>query len=889
MKQPYSCLDVALVAYAMRVDCCNAGIIMKRILFNATHAEELRVAIVDGQKLIDLDLESAVRAQKKGNIYKCVVTRVEPSLEACFVNYGAERHGFLPFKEIYRGYFQNYSSNTPLSKVNIKDVIKEGQELIVQVEKDERSNKGAALTTFISLAGRFLVLMPNNPKGGGISRRVEGQQRTDLRRALDTLDIPAQHAIIARTAALSRTEDELKWDFDFLLQLWEAIEDAAKGCKAPALIYQESNLIVRAIRDYLNAGVQEVVIDEKEIYERAHRFVQQVMPQNLKKIKLYEDPTPLYSRYQIESQIASAFSRDVQLPSGGSIVIDHTEALISVDVNSARATKGGDIEETALQTNLEAVEEIARQLRIRDIGGLVVLDLIDMSSNQSQRKVEARLKDSLSHDRARVQVGRISRFGLLEMSRQRIRASIDDANYHSCPRCDGTGHIRSIVSNSLNLLRLIEEEALKENTESLQVFLPVDSAAYLLNEKRRELSQLESRLATRVTVIPSTELQSPHFQIKRLRSSEIDEMGAGQASHHLKPEIEKEDLFKKITAKPAKIEKPMIGFEQMTPSTPPPSPGQGGGKSPMKKRDAGLFSRLWGTLTGNKADQENVIEDIQEPPAAKKERDNRGGRGRGNQNRGGKNNRNSNRRGGNRNKKQNERSDEQSNNDAKSEDGNNNRGRRSRGGRGRSRGRGGKGNQQNNQSSNQQGNNSSTNKSPVDQDNIGNVAPNDGNQKSALKQNRRRNESKPTADKPRRNSRSRTSKPKAQNEANGNIDGNVKASPSTQKDLVDDNIGNTIESALKPKTRSRAKPAAKSADKPTSSRSRTNKPASKDAKAESKPVKPRAPRKKVTSKTADSKKSATNADDAPKAKRAPRKAPAKKKAEAKTDEPSGSA
>lgn len=582
---------------------------MKKILFNATHAEELRVAIVDGQRLIDLDIESAVRAQKKGNIYKCVITRVEPSLEAAFVNYGADRHGFLPFKEIYRGYFQNYSSTTPLSKVHIKDVTKEGQELIVQVEKDERGNKGAALTTFISLAGRFLVLMPNNPKSRGISRRVEGQQRTDLKRALDTLNIPAEHAIIARTAALSRTEEELKWDFDFLIQLWDAIEDAATQCKAPTLIYQENNLIVRAVRDYLNASIQEVVIDDKEIYERAARFVQQVMPQNSDKIKFYENPTPLYSRYHIESQIASAFSRDVQLPSGGSIVIDHTEALISIDVNSARATKGSDIEETALQINLEAVEEIARQLRIRDIGGLVVLDLIDMSSTQNQRKVESRLKDSLSHDRARVQVGRISRFGLLEMSRQRIRSSIDDANYHTCPRCEGTGHIRSIVSNSLNLLRLIEEEALKENTESLQVFLPVDNAAYLLNEKRRELAQLESRLAIRVTVIPSTDLQSPHFQIKRLRSSEMDEIGP-QASHQLKAEVEKEDLIDQISTKPVQAEKPMIGFDQMTPSTPPPSSAVAIAPA---KRDAGLFSRIWGTLTGSASER---VEVKKEQPAS---------------------------------------------------------------------------------------------------------------------------------------------------------------------------------------------------------------------------------------------------------------------------------
>jgi len=581
---------------------------MKRILFNATHAEELRVALVDGQTLLDLDLESSVRAQRKGNIYKGVVTRVEPSLEACFISYGADRHGFLPFKEIYRGYFQNYSSKTPLSKVNIKDVIKEGQELIVQVEKDERGNKGAALTTFISLAGRFLVLMPNNPKGGGISRRVEGQQRSDLKRAIDALDMPKQHAIIARTAALGRTDEELKWDYEFLIQLWTAIEDAAANSKAPTLIYQESNLLVRAIRDHLNSSVQELIIDDKEIYERASRFISQVMPRNLSKLKMHEDSTPLFSRFQIENQIESAFSREVQLPSGGAIVIDHTEALISIDVNSARATKGSDIEETALNTNLEAVDEIARQLRIRDLGGLLVLDLIDMGSNQNQRKVETRLKNALNHDRARVQVGRISRFGLLEMSRQRIRASIGDSNYHTCPRCEGTGHIRSIVSGSLSLLRIIEEEALKENTESLQVFLPVNTAAYILNEKRRELTLLESRTATRVVVIPNGDMQSPHYEIKRLRSNELDETPS-DPSYELSLDVDKLDQFKDITGRKEKAEKPVIGFDQMTPSTPPPTATATTATATAARvmdavadeavqADQGLIKRLWKTLKG---------------------------------------------------------------------------------------------------------------------------------------------------------------------------------------------------------------------------------------------------------------------------------------------------
>ncbi|MEA3291540.1 MAG: Rne/Rng family ribonuclease, partial [Pseudomonadota bacterium] len=542
---------------------------MKRMLFNATHPEELRVAIVDGQKLLDLDLESAVRSQKKGNIYKGVVTRVEPSLEAAFVDYGAERQGFLPLKEIYREYFNNYSPSTPMAQVKIENVIKEGQELLVQVEKDERGTKGAALTTFISLAGRFLVLMPNNPKGGGISRRITGEERADLRDALAGLDISPEHALIARTAGIGRSQEELQWDLDFLLKLWEAIESAVKDRSGPFLVYQESNLVVRAIRDYLRSDIDEIIVDDKEIYERATRFMNQVMPHNLIKLKLYEDPIPLFSRFQIEHQIESAFSREVRLPSGGAIVIDHTEALVTVDVNSARATKGGDIEETALQTNLEAVDETARQLRIRDLGGLVVIDLIDMSANRNQRTVEARLKDALKPDRARVQVGRISRFGLLEMSRQRLRSSLGEANYISCPRCDGTGSIRNIVSSSLSLLRILEEEALKENTEAIQVYLPLDIASFLLNEKRYELTQLEARLATRVIVVPTVELQSPHFQITRLRSEDLDEI-SDTPSYKLKAELgtKPEQSFSNLgTQLP---EQPTVKFDTVDHTAPPP-------------------------------------------------------------------------------------------------------------------------------------------------------------------------------------------------------------------------------------------------------------------------------------------------------------------------------
>lgn len=529
---------------------------MKRMLFNATHTEELRVAIVDGQKLLDLDIECSDHQQIKGNIYKGRVTRVEPSLEAAFVDYGAERQGFLPLKEISRKVFQGDTKNAPISQIRIKDVIKEGQEMVIQVEKEERGNKGAALTTFISLAGRYLVLMPDNPKGGGISRRIEGQERADLRKALNDLEVPHEHAMIARTAGIGKTTEDLQWDLDYLLQLWEAIHKASAERSAPFLIYQETNLVVRAMRDYLRSDITEILIDNPEIHERAQRFMEQVMPHNLTKLKLYQDTVPLFSRFQIEHQIESAFSRDVTLPSGGSIVIDHTEAMISIDVNSARATKGSDIEETALNTNLEAADEVARQLRMRDLGGLIVIDFIDMMANRNQRMVENRLTDALNVDRARVQTGRISRFGLMEMSRQRLRPSLGEASHKVCPRCEGTGHIRGIQSSALSILRIIQEEALKENTEVVHAYLPLASATFLLNEKRHEITGIENRLGTRIQIIPTTSLETPHYKIERLRSEELDE-GGDQPSYKLKTDDVETELVQP-TAPPAPAERPAV-------------------------------------------------------------------------------------------------------------------------------------------------------------------------------------------------------------------------------------------------------------------------------------------------------------------------------------------
>lgn len=501
---------------------------MKRMLFNATQPEELRVAIVDGQKLIDLDIETAGKEQRKSNIYKAVITRLEPSLEACFVEYGGNRHGFLPFKEVAPQFYQSGSGNRP----SIKEALREGQELLVQVEKDERGNKGAALTTYISLAGRYIVLMPNNPSGGGVSRRIEGEERDELRDVLARVEVPQGMSIIARTAGIGRNEEELQWDLDYLKQLWDAIEDAAESEKAPSLIYLESSLVVRAIRDYFNPEIGEILIDTEDVYQQALAFMSTVMPNNVDRIKRYVDDVPLFSRFQIEHQIESAHAREVRLPSGGAIVIDHTEALTAIDINSARATKGSDIEATAFNTNLEAAEEIARQLRLRDLGGLIVIDFIDMESSRNQRDVENRLRDSLHYDRARVQTSKISRFGLLELSRQRLQPSLSESNYIACPRCSGIGHIRGTESSALHILRIIQEEAMKESSTAIHVQVPVDVATFLLNEKRSDIHRIESRLKVAIMMIPNPHLETPNYNINRLR---LDDMSGEvlQASYKL--------------------------------------------------------------------------------------------------------------------------------------------------------------------------------------------------------------------------------------------------------------------------------------------------------------------------------------------------------------------
>ena len=493
---------------------------MKRMLFNATHAEELRVAIVDGQKLVDLDIEIAGQEQRKSNIYKGVITRVEPSLEACFVDYGVDRHGFLPFKEISRSYFREGVS---ARDATIKEAMREGQELLVQVEKDERGNKGAALTTFISLAGRYLVLMPNNPRGGGVSRRVEGDERQELKEVMDQLQYPEGMSLIARTAGIGRDAPELQWDLNYLLKLWDAIATASDSLKGANLIYLESSLVIRAIRDYFSPDIGEILIDTDDIFEQAQTFMSLVMPDTEGRVKRYRDDVPLFSRFQIEHQIESAYSRTVQLPSGGAIVIDHTEALVSIDVNSARATRGGDIEETAFRTNMEAAEEAARQLRLRDMGGLIVIDFIDMESARNQREVEQKLKDAMKPDRARVQMGKISRFGLMELSRQRLRPALAEASHTVCPRCNGTGHIRDTESSALHILRMIQEEAMKDNTATVRAQVPVDVATFLLNEKRLEVNRIEARQRVNVLLIPNIHLVTPHHQIERVRFDDQNE------------------------------------------------------------------------------------------------------------------------------------------------------------------------------------------------------------------------------------------------------------------------------------------------------------------------------------------------------------------------------
>ena len=527
---------------------------MKRMLINATQAEERRLAIVDGQKLLDYEIEIEGREQRKGNIYKAVVTRVEPSLEACFVDYGEDRHGFLPFKEISRQYFKEGVS---VSQARIQDVIREGQELLVQVEKEERGNKGAALTTYVSLAGRYVVLMPNNPRGGGVSRRIEGEDRSDLKEALDQLEYPNGMSIIARTAGIGRSAPELQWDLNYLLKLWNAIDGAAKSGKGAFLIYQESSLVIRAIRDYFSHDIGDILIDTDDVYEQAQQFMAHVMPEHAARVKRYRDDAPLFSRFQIEHQIESAYARTVQLPSGGAIVIDHTEALVSVDVNSARAIKGGDIEETATRTNLEAADEVARQMRLRDLGGLIVIDFIDMEESRNRREVESRLRDALRQDRARVQFGTISKFGLMEMSRQRLRPALSEGASIPCPRCGGSGHIRDTESSALQILRIIQEESLKDNTASVLCQVPVEVASFLLNEKRTEIAKIELKQRINVLMVPNKTLETPNYKLERLKHDDprLDHI---EASYKMADAIEDPTSVTRRSQEPTNKQTPVI-------------------------------------------------------------------------------------------------------------------------------------------------------------------------------------------------------------------------------------------------------------------------------------------------------------------------------------------
>lgn len=561
---------------------------MKRMLFNATQAEELRVAIVDGQNLLDLDIETVGKEQRKGNIYKGIITRIEPSLEACFVDYGTDRHGFLPFKEVSRAYFQDYEGG----KVRIQDVLREGMQLIVQVEKDERGNKGAALTTFISLAGRYLVLMPNNPRGGGVSRRIEGDERAELKAVMAQLDVPHGMSLIARTAGIGRSVEELQWDYNYLMQLWQNIEAAGAVHQEPYLLFMESSLLIRAIRDHYSPDIGEVLIDNQEVFEQVYEFMSYVMPNNVAKLKHYNDHTPLFSRFQIENQIQSAFSRSVSLPSGGAIVIDHTEALVSIDVNSARATRGADIEDTAFKTNMEAAEEVARQMRLRDLGGLVVIDFIDMENPKNQRDVENVLRDALKKDRARVQMGKLSRFGLLELSRQRLKPSLGESSHTPCPRCAGTGFIRGIESTALHVLRIIQEEAMKSGTEEVHAQVPVDVATFLLNEKRAELFGLEERLDVSILMIPNPHLENPHYTVRRLRSDGIDENVLPSYKRVAEPEQAEPELAVGREAKPVKPVPAVTGVKHSQPAP------------VIEKAEQGLWAKICAWFSGLMADDE---------------------------------------------------------------------------------------------------------------------------------------------------------------------------------------------------------------------------------------------------------------------------------------------
>ncbi|MEM7206842.1 MAG: Rne/Rng family ribonuclease [Pseudomonadota bacterium] len=574
---------------------------MKRMLINATQPEELRVAIVDGQKLENLDLEHNTREQKKSNIYKGKVTRIEPSLEAAFVDYGAERHGFLPFKEIAREYLSESAFKDGGNRPSVKDGLNEGDELIVQVEKEERGNKGAALTTFASLAGRFLVLMPNNARAGGVSRRIEGEDRSELREAMRDLEIPDGMGTIVRTAGVGKSTEELQWDLDYQADIWRAIKSAGDNAPAPFLVYQESNVIIRALRDNFNNDIGEILIDEESVYEDAKKFIEQCMPNSAKKLKHYNESTPLFNRFQIEAQIESAFQREVRLPSGGSIVIDHTEALVSIDINSARATKGSDIEETATNTNLEAADEVARQLRLRDLGGLVVIDFIDMIASKNQRAVENRLRDALKMDRARVQTNRISKFGLMEMSRQRLRPSLGESTQIVCPRCSGAATIRNIESLALSVLRLMEEEAMKENTGRVLAQVPVDVSTYLLNEKREKIAEIEERNNSHLLVIPSPSLETPHFHIERIRNSETDHDAYGKSSY----ELEFDPAVPYVPQEPVAVAAETAAVNTVLPSTPAPSETT---KKPASKSVAepGFFARLYAALLGGADDKKET-------------------------------------------------------------------------------------------------------------------------------------------------------------------------------------------------------------------------------------------------------------------------------------------
>ncbi len=603
---------------------------MKRMLINATQAEERRLAIVDGQKLLDYEIEIEGREQRKGNIYKAVVTRVEPSLEACFVDYGEERHGFLPFKEISRQYF---AEGVPVSQARINDVIREGQELLVQVEKEERGNKGAALTTFISLAGRYVVLMPNNPRGGGVSRRIEGDDRAELKEAMDQLEYPKGMSIIARTAGIGRSAPELQWDLNYLLKLWSAIDGAAHGGKGAFLIYQESSLVIRAIRDYFNSDIGDILIDTDDIYEQAQQFMSHVMPEFAPRVKRYRDDAPLFSRFQIEHQIESAYARTVQLPSGGAIVIDHTEALVSVDVNSARAIKGGDIEETATRTNLEAADEVARQMRLRDLGGLIVIDFIDMEESRNRREVENRLRDALRQDRARVQFGSISKFGLLEMSRQRLKPALSEGSSIPCPRCGGSGHVRDTESSALQILRIIQEESMKDNTAAVHAQVPVEVASFLLNEKRPEIAKIELKQRINVLLVPNKSLETPHYKLERLKHDDprLDNI---EASYTMAEEVEDPTTVTRRSQEPTNRQTPVI--KGVLPDAPAPAsvpkpetPKTAKPQAPAEVKaeaSGGFFGWLKRLFGGETAVQEEPAKNVGKKTSKDGERNDRGDR-----------------------------------------------------------------------------------------------------------------------------------------------------------------------------------------------------------------------------------------------------------------------